>query len=87
MIEHSKGIDAAKNEIERLKTVPDLNEKETKALVDIENYYTGKGNISTIRLLASWYAVYLEVQHGQGSGALLGSLLAITSNKSPAMGK
>ncbi len=48
---------------------------------DIEDYFKNKGEVSTLRLALTFYAVYLEVEHGHGASALVGGLLEATAKK------
>lgn len=81
LIEHTQGTGAAREAIARLKGKEQLSRKEVRALDDIEGYFKDKGNRTTIGLLLSVYAVYLEGQYGHGAGAPLGALLEITGQE------
>jgi hypothetical protein len=76
-IEGTRGIDAAQDEIQRLKRTENLSAIEVKALKDIDGYFKEKGKISTAVLLVGIYAIYLEAEYGHGASAPLGAVLEI----------
>ena len=57
LIEHTRGVDAAKEEIQRLKKTVELSAKEVRALDDIEGYYRDKGEMPPLASLCSCCSV------------------------------
>jgi len=80
-IEGTRGIDAAQDEIQRLKRTENLSAIEVKALKDIDGYFKEKGKISTPVLLLGIYAIYLEAEYGHGASAPLSAVLEMVGKE------
>jgi hypothetical protein len=65
--EHTEGVESAQAEIQRLKSLPDLQSNERTAIAEVESYFLHKGKTSTVRLVLSAYAFYLESQRSHSS--------------------
>jgi hypothetical protein len=78
--EQTEGVASARAEILRLGSQQDLKPNEKDALADIEAYFRQKGEVATVRLLLSYYALYLESEHSHSSTPVQ-LLLELTASK------
>jgi hypothetical protein len=78
--EHTEGVESAEAEIKRLKGLPDLQPNERTAIAEMESYFLQKGKTSTMKLVLSAYAFYLESQSSHSSVPLQ-VLLELSASK------